>query len=135
VCDLSYLTHLEVTIDVDHNELAGELELSIMEAYNIGGNLEILAIPEHNREVFLRTPKLKVLRTECLLEVPPDICPMLQTVECVEDFNYEPKYADDWKKAKLDLESRSIEVRLFEKRNNSVLDEMTQCFACGENHT
>jgi hypothetical protein len=57
-CDLSYLTHLE--LDTDY----GPIDLSVMEAYNIGGNLEFLhlhAYPES--EIILRAPKLKRIKT------------------------------------------------------------------------
>jgi hypothetical protein len=44
---------------------SGEVEQSIMEAYNIGENLEFLHLDsdsERKHEVILRTPKLKALR-------------------------------------------------------------------------
>jgi hypothetical protein len=144
-CDLSYLTHLELygsSSGVDSDEAAtGEVELSIMEAYNIGENLEILRLEsEPNHKVFIRTPKLKELRMIDLFPVSPDVCPMLQTVRYPD---YWDVNENDWKERKLDLESRGIEIRrVCDQKSTSVYDmaicfacDMSVCYACGENHT
>ena len=76
-CDLSYLTHLE--LDTDY----GPLGLSLMEAYNIGENLEFLhlhAYPES--EIILRAPKLKELRlADLTISLPLYACPELRTIQ------------------------------------------------------
>jgi hypothetical protein len=80
-----------------------------MEAFKIGENLEFLSLGlKHTYHVFLRTPKLKELRVNHLFPLPPDDCPMLQTV------HYGPGSwnidEDDREERKLDLESRGITV-------------------------
>jgi hypothetical protein len=76
-CDLSYLTHLELV-----GLSSGIVELSIMDAYNIGEQLELLCLDsEPDHEIFLRTPKLKTLGMIDHFSVLPDVCPMLHMVQ------------------------------------------------------
>ena len=68
-CDLSYLPGLRL-----YGSSSSEVELSIMEAYNIGENLEFLHLgSEPYYDVLLRASKLKELRSIDLLPVPPDL--------------------------------------------------------------
>jgi hypothetical protein len=130
-CDLSYLTHFELygtSFEVPSDEVA----LSIMEAYNIGENLEFLRLesdPIH--EILIRAPKLKELRMNTLFAVSPDVCPMLQTVRYGPDYRYLDK--NEREKIKLDLKSRGITVLAVDDKSD-VKDEMPVCYACGENH-
>ena len=95
-CDLSSLTHLTLC-----GSSSGEVELSIMEAYNIGENLEFLHLgcSATNYELFLRSPKLKELRIVDMFPLHPDICPTLQMVHYCPDCKYIDK--NDRKKSKL----------------------------------
>jgi hypothetical protein len=62
---------------------------SIMEAYNIGENLEFLRlVSDPNYEIFLRTPKLKKLRMIDLVPFPPDVCAILETIHYFRGFSY-----------------------------------------------
>ena len=121
---------------------SSEVELSIMEAYNIGENLEYLRVDsEPNHEIFLRTPKLKKLRMIDLFPVSPDVCPMLQTVQTVQHSQARGnKYQYERDTRKIDFESRGIAVRpVLEIQPPYVYTRTTYdkfvCFACGENHT
>jgi hypothetical protein len=136
-CDLSYLTHLKL-----YGSSSSEVELSIMKAYNIGENLEFLSVnSEPNHEIFLTTPKLKRLRMIDIFSVPPDVCPMLQTVQTVQ--HSQPrgnKYQHERDARKIDLESRGIAVlqvieALHACEYTRTMYDKFVCFACGENHT
>ena len=133
-CDLSYLTHLEIYFSSVAEQLL------IMEAYNIGENLEFLSLgSEPSYEVFLRTHKLKDLTmigfSHFLLKF---VCPILHKVY------YGPNhwYKDEkWQENMYDLESRGITVLEADDVYHRLMfypcswEDMKVCFACEENHT
>jgi hypothetical protein len=141
VCNLSHLTHLQI------DKSFFEEQLQIMEAYNIGENLEFLRLDtEPNDKVFLRTPKLKELRMIDLFPLPADVCPILQTVrygpgcESMNEIVREQR--------KLALESRGVTVLRVDNGPHALDEDMSAtgravlrrpitdvCYACGENHT
>jgi hypothetical protein len=134
--NLSYLTHLQIY------ESTAKEQVSIMEAYDIGENLEFLRVTsEPNYDVFLRTPKLKEIRMSDLVPLPLDCCPILQMVGYGSNYEYVDE--NEREETKLYLESRGITVL----RNNyypdfvevpstyDAVDDLSVCYVCGENHT
>jgi hypothetical protein len=75
-CDLSYLSRLTIY------DLSAEQQLSLMEAYNIGENLEFMYMNSSPGYAALsRTPKLKILSLYRLgIDMPLHVCPALRYV-------------------------------------------------------
>jgi hypothetical protein len=75
-CDLSYLTHLSI------NAFSTEQQLSLMEAYNIGANLEEMHMDSNPGNAALeRTPRLKSLGLPRVsIDMPLHFCPELRTI-------------------------------------------------------
>jgi hypothetical protein len=125
-CGLSYLTHLKL------DGFTGEGVLSIMEAYNIGENLELLHLDvTPQSEILSRTPKLKVLRLADLSKsIPLHVCPALRTIQY--DWGYVNLTRSERNEVRRQLESQGYIVTRVDGSFNIV--NRSVCLVCRESH-
>jgi hypothetical protein len=109
-CDLSYLTHLSI------NAFSTEQQLSLMEAYNIGENLEVMHMDSNpGYAVFSRTPRLKSLSlARVFIDMPLHVCPELRTVK------YTTLHSNLERNERARLQSQGYDVHSIFKGNLSL---------------
>jgi hypothetical protein len=129
LCDLSYLTHLQLY------SYSTKADLSLMEAYNIGENLKFLRLDASPQpEVLLRAPKLKVLRLHDLRpSMPLHVCPALRIIQCGCGFSTLTTSERD--EMKRQLESQGYIVTYLARIDGSSdIEKLATCAVCGRSH-
>jgi hypothetical protein len=129
LCDLSYLTRLQLY------SYSTKADLPLMEAYNIGENLQFLRLDASPQsEVLLRAPELKVLRLRDLSpSMPLHVCPALRIIQCGCGFTTLTTSERDEMKRQLESQGYIV-TYLASIDGSSDMENLATCAVRGRSH-